>query len=181
MNAKEWILILFLLFVTSLFVLYPLYLSISSIMPSFFSNEEKIKCLKSKFNIQISNYKNEEKKKFWIKIFNKVLNIHMDKVKVDKYGNGDFKAFSFDNIDICFDILRNSKYIDVIYVNDNDNRAQAKVEVTKEDRYISKIIVDIFYIRRAEYLTNLEIQEKKEKLKEDEEFIKIANEMIKDE
>lgn len=180
MSVQEWILGLLLLFFISLFIFYPLYLSISSIIPTFFNVEEKIRCLKSKFNIQISNYKHEEKKKFWIKIFNKVLNIPMDKVKVDKYGNGDFKTFSFDNIEIHFDILRDSKYIDVIYVNDSDDRAQAKIEVTKEDRYISKIIVDIFYTRRDEYLTNLEIQEKKEKIKEDEEFIKIANEMIKD-
>jgi len=181
MSVKELILGLFLLFVISLFVLYPLYLSISSIIPSFFSVEEKIRCLKSKFNIQISNYKNEEKKKFWVKIFNKVLNTPMDKVKVDKYGNGEFKSFSFDNIEIYFDILHNSKYIDRIYVNDDNDRVQAKIEVTNEDKYISKTIVDIFYIRRNEYLTNLEIQEKKEKIKEDAEFVKIANEMIKDE
>lgn len=180
MSVQEWILCLLLLFFVSLFIFYPLYLSISSVIPTFFNVEERIRCLKSKFNIQISNYKNEEKKKFWIKIFNKVLNIPMDKVKVDKYGNGEFKSFSFDNIEIYFDILHNSKYIDRIYVNDNNDRAQAKIEATNEDKYISKIIVDIFYTRRNEYLTKLEIQEKEEKIKEDAEFVKIANEMIKD-
>lgn len=181
MNVKEWILYLSPLFVILLFGLYPLYLSISSIIPSFYSTEEKIRCLKSKFNIEISNYKDEETKKFWIKIFDKVLNIPMDKVKIDKYGNGEFKSFSFDNIVIYFDILRNSKYIDVIYVKDSDDRMQAKIETDYNDKIITKIIADIFYIRLKEYLDNYRLQEAKEKIEENKRFIKKANEMLGDE
>lgn len=178
---KMWIAWFFILLVIVLFIGYPLYLCISSTIPSFFSNEEKLRCLKTKFNIRISNYKDEEKKKFWSKIFNKVLNIPMNEVRVDKYGNGAFKSFAFDNVDIYFDILHDSRFIDMIYVKDSDDRIQAKVETDYNDRYVTKIIADVFYIRLREYLDNYQLQEMKEKIEQNKRFIKEANEILGDE